>query len=235
MKTQAILRTAFLAICMASAFTIKAQPEAGTFSLIPKAGISSASLTNVPVILVEDPDITIKRSFFPGFYVGADFDYQVSDRMAVSAGLGYSFQGCTWRDYESPKVEIRDFKIKLGYLHLPLTASFYAFDDFAIHTGFQFSYLTHAKMQGSIYDHTFFDPLKDKTPAKIDEDIHDNLHHLDVSIPIAVSYEFDNNLIISAQYNVGITKINKKSFLVTEDMRNRAVMLTVGYKFALNP
>ena len=75
MKTQAILRTAFLAICMASAFTIKAQPEAGTFSLIPKAGISSASLTNVPVILVEDPDITITRSFFPGFSVGAAFAY----------------------------------------------------------------------------------------------------------------------------------------------------------------
>ena len=234
MKLHSILRTALFGICLASVFVGKAQPAAGTLSLIPRVGISSSSLTNVPVILVDDPDITIKRSFFPGFYAGADLDYQVSDRMAVSAGLGYSLQGCTWRDYESPKVEIKDFMIKLGYLHLPLTASFYAFDNFSIHTGFQFSYLTHAKMQGSIYDHVLFDATGDKTPAKIDENIRDDVHRFDVSVPVAVSYEFDNNLIISAQYNVGITKINKKSFLVTEDMRNRTVMLTIGYKFALN-
>ena len=234
MKLHSILRTALFAISLVFVFAVKAQPDAGTLSLIPKVGISSSSVTNIPVILVEDPDITIKRSFFPGSYIGADLDYQVSDRMAVSAGLAYSFQGCSWRDYESRNVDIKDVMIKLGYLHLPLTASFYAFDNFAIHTGFQFSYLTHAKMQGSIYDHALFDATVDKTPAKIDDNIRDYLHRLDISVPVAVSYEFDNHLIISAQFNIGITKINKKSFLVTEDMRNRSVMLTFGYKFALN-
>ena len=61
-------------------------------------------------------------------------------------------------------------------------------------------------------------------------DIKDECNTFDFSIPVGVSYEFDNHIVIDARYNIGITNINKGGDVTN---RNSVFLATVGYKFRL--
>ena len=55
----------------------------------------------------------------------------------------------------------------------------------------------------------------------------ENFNSVDFSIPVGVSYEF-NNVVLDARYNWGLTNVAKNA-----DNKNSVFQFTVGYKFAL--
>ncbi len=141
-----------------------------------------------------------------GLAAGAEFEYQASDIFSISAGAIYSMQGCKWGggSVDLPivgTVSTKSSKLNLSYINVPILANVYVVPGLAVKLGVQ---------PGFCVD-------KDGTNAK----------GVDLSIPVGLSYEF-NNVVIDGRYNLGVTKAFE-----TGDAKNSVFQVTLGYKFAL--
>jgi hypothetical protein len=153
--------------------------------------------------------------------------------------LTYGEQGSGYEDYEynysGAKVELKDLKVDLDYLNIPVVANYYLFRGFAVKAGVQFGFLTTAKIKGktitTINGSTTTTEMEDKKIGN--QDFKDTLEKFDLSIPMGISYEFKVPIVIDLRYNLGLTKVNKESVSGVKDYKNNVVSLTVGYKFAL--
>lgn len=134
-----------------------------------------------------------------GLVAGAEFGYNMSEQFALTAGLLYTMQGAG-NDKNS------DYNLKLDYLNIPVLANYYVAPGFAIKAGLQPGFLMSAKMDG--------------------HDIKDGYSKFDLSIPLGLSYEF-NDFVIDGRYNLGLTKVDKDG---EDKVYNSVIMLTVGYK-----
>jgi len=227
-----------LTAMMLSWVGVSAQSEPGTFSLQPKIGITTAALTNMPDLDIVglDRDYKLKKDFFPGALIGAEAEYRMTPLFSVAAGLNFALQGGQWKDKAIGLTrdgirgiaEIKDTKIELGYVNLPIVANFYVIEGLALKTGVQFGLLTYAKSksEASVTINGITESEKEN------DDIMDECNKFDFSIPVGVSYEFSNNLVLDARYIFGLTKINKE---VEDfgDLKNRLLTITIGYKFDL--
>lgn len=222
-----------IAAMMVAAVSANAQFEPGTFSLQPKLGGTAAWLSNMPKIPLATGK-SLDKVPAAGMFIGVEAEYQLSNMFSVAAGVGYAQQGSGWEDYTEKagddKAELKDAKIELGYVNVPVVANLYLFKGFAVKTGVQFGFLTSAKMKGTIKatsgSQTVSMDLEDS-----DGSFKDSCEKLDISIPIGVSYQFKVPITIDMRYNLGLTKVNKEK--VDKDYKNNVVQLTVGYKFAL--
>ena len=209
----------------------KAQNEVGEWSLKPFVGISSTRLTNMPNIPVVY-DIALKRDFLPGFEVGAEVGYQVTDRFCVTAGLGYALQGGKWKDFQlsdASNISIKNTKLMLGYVQLPVMAQVYLVEGLSLKAGVQLGLLTNARMTNRIsatIDGTSID-------EDMDESVMDDANKLDIAIPFGIAFEFENGFVLEARYKLGLSKVEKEDEDGRGHMRNHAFALTVGYKFSL--
>ena len=143
-----------------------------------------------------------------GFVGGAEFGYNINQQFAVTAGVLYTMQGA--------KNKIADANFNLDYLNIPVLANVYVAPGLAIKAGPQLGILMRAKQDGY--------------------DLKDWCNKVDFSIPVGLSYEFDD-FVIDARYNIGLTKINKEvtngGWTSHGSARNSVIMLTVGYKIPL--
>ena len=174
---------------------------------------------------------TIDRSFYAGALIGAEFEYQIAQPFSVAAGLNFAMQGCQWQDFEVKEgddyAKIKDLKMELNYLNLPIVANVYLFKGFAIKTGVQLGFLLSAKYKAN--NETKIGDLVHK--EEVSQDIKDDCKKFDVSIPIGISYQVPTiPIYIDGRYNLGLTKINKDGDV---NYKNQVFQLTVGYKFAL--
>jgi opacity protein-like surface antigen len=223
-----------IAAMMVAAVSANAQFEPGTFSIQPKVGGIVSKVSNMPNINLGQFDLgntTIDRSFYVGGLIGAEFEYQVAQPFSLAAGVNFAMQGCQWDDFEykvgDNTLKLKDTKMELTYLNVPVVANFYLFKGFAIKAGVQVGFLTSAKMKMSsevkIGDQT--------TKSTQDTDIKDGCKKVDFSIPMGVSYQVPTiPIYIDARYNLGLTNINKEG---DTNYKNQVFQLTVGYKFAL--
>lgn len=229
--------TAFI-VALLGAASAFAQPEAGTFTLTPKVGISAATAGNI-----YDRTYSLQTSSSPislnidglgrvGIVAGVEAGYQVSNRFAVTAGLLYSQQGTEvdgGLKYENSSFDDKS-QLALDYLNIPILANVYLFKGFAVKAGIQPGILLSAKNK------------IDKTATGIfanvdkheDVDVKDHCNTIDFSIPVGISYEF-YNVIIDARYNIGVTNIAKDKFLESGEKNgsNGVFQLTIGYKISL--
>ena len=218
------------AVVMMTALSINAQGrfEPGTFTLQPRVGLTGSYITNIPSIRM--PGIgRIEHDATGGFFAGVDAAYQVNDWFEVAAGVNWAQAGSGWKDtdfnVDGVSMKVRDLKIKTSYINVPVTANFYILDGFALKTGVQFGYLTSANLKG--------DFITDGVTEKLDESSKDDFNKFDLSIPVGLSYEFDNHIVLDARYNIGLTKVNKDTDPDYKDGRSNSFVLTVGYKFGL--
>ena len=218
------------AVALMTALSINAQGrfEPGTFSLQPRVGLTGSLITNMPSIRM--PGIgKIEHDATAGFMAGIDAAYQVNNWFEVAAGVNWAQAGSGWKDtdfnVDGVSMKVRDLKIKTSYINVPVTANFYILDGFALKTGVQFGYLTSANLKG--------DFITDGVTEKLDESSKDDFNKFDLSIPVGLSYEFDNHIVLDARYNIGLTKVNKDTDPDYKDGRNLSFVLTVGYKFGL--
>lgn len=223
-----------IAALLVATVSANAQFEAGTFSLQPKIGGVISKVSNMPDIKIPTAagvSLDADKSFYAGALIGVEAEYQLADMFSLAAGLNFAMQGCQWEDSElkigGESLKLKDNKIQLNYLNLPIVANVYLFKGFAVKTGVQLGFLLSAKqkldMTGSIGGSS--------ATVKYDEDVKDQCKKFDVSIPIGVSYQVPTvPVYIDARYNLGLTKIVKD---IDESVKNQVFQLTVGYKFAL--
>lgn len=226
------MKKLFLVITLlVAAMSANAQLEPGKFSIQPKAGATISWLTDMPSLGI---------GYFPdripivGAILGAEAEYQLAEKFSLAAGINYAQQGCGWSDYSyqigNNKAELKDAKIQLGYVNVPITANYYLFKGFAVKAGVQFGFLTSAKTKGTLT--TEYNGAKSSTDLD-SKDFKDECKSLDISIPVGISYEFNVPVVIDLRYNIGLTKVNKESIDGHKDFKNNVIQLTVGYKLAL--
>lgn len=215
----------FIASLIIASVSVNAQSKVkpGTWSIQPKAGVTIASITNM------DYDTKISGAVgkaeyqtYVGATIGGEVEYQIDNRFSVAAGVGYIMQGKQYDDYEYLGVKEKDQKYELGYINVPVVANYYLFKGFAVKAGVQFAFLTNAKAKGTVISGNV------ETTGSVD--IKDACNKFDFSIPVGVSYEFDNHIVIDARYNIGITNVNKEGNV---NCKNSVFLATVGYKFRL--
>lgn len=172
-----------------------AQHKVGSVTIQPKVGMNIASLTKA-----DGADSRI------GLAVGAEAEYQIEDRISLSAGLLYSMQGATASE------DGVDETIKLDYINIPILANIYVTKGLALKVGVQPGFNVTHKYK------------VEKGSASASDDI-DGVKSFDFSIPVGASYEF-SNLVLDARYNWGLTKVFKDA-----NSKNSVFQITLGYKF----
>lgn len=185
-----------MAVVMLASVASYAQYAVGTFTLQPKIGMNVASLTKCDGC---DPRI--------GLAAGVEAEYQATDIFSVSAGLIYSMQG------NKAKEEGVTLTTKLDYINIPILANVYVTKGLAVKLGVQpaFNVSDKQKLSGG----------KASVEA---EDV--GAESFDFSIPVGLSYEF-NNVVIDARYNFGVTNIadggdaKNSVFQFTSSLSNR--------------
>ena len=228
-----------IAAMMVAAVSANAQFEPGTLSIQPKIGGNISWLSNTPNLPlgdVDDREIELKKSPIVGALIGAEAEYQLTNMFSLAAGLNFAMQGSGWKDYDEKigdvKYEIKDTKLNLYYINVPVVANVYLFKGFAVKAGVQVGFLVKANRELSA---TVKDENNDwNMSTKYDESFTSECKKVDVAIPMGVSYQVPTiPIVIDARYNLGLTKVNKESEEGYKDFKNNVIQLTVGYKFAL--
>ena len=114
-----------MAVALITATSMFAQPEAGTFTLQPSAGVAIATLSG---------DGTKAKVGFQGRFEGA---YQMTDAFAVSVGLGCSQYGA--------KEDGTNTKKNLAYITVPVLANYYLVNGLAVKTGVEVGFKSSAE------------------------------------------------------------------------------------------
>ena len=201
MKKLLLIAAIFLA--STSAF---AQHEPGSLTIQPRIGFSGADFNNT--------DDTKARV---GLIVGPEFEYYLSNKFSLAAGINYSQQGS---EFESPINVLNlmdDITFKNDYITVPIVANVYLFKGFALKAGIQPGYNISSKYSAKI----------NGSEKSVDSE---DVKSFDFSIPVGLSYEF-MNFVLDARYTFGLTKVFEDSYNL--DSKNLTFQVTLGYKFTL--
>ena len=227
-------RIAFLLTVLTASLLAQAQPSAGSFSLIPRLGVNFANMTNDEVVVdLMQQEHTLKSRIKPGLMVGFDAEYQATSDLFMSLGLQYSRQGSRFPDFERKDGELvegySDWHTDLDYLNVPLLFGYRIAKGFSVKAGLQLGLLLGGKEKMSYTDITILDggTRKQGNAVPLETDVKDVYKSVDLSIPLALSYEFEN-VILDARYNFGLSRIHQLDVVKS---RNSVIQLSVGHRF----
>ena len=205
----------FAAAVLMCSLTAFAQTKEGTFSIQPKAGINISNLSNKDNAKVK-----------VGFTAGAEAEYQLTKQLSLSAGALFSMQGAksttVFREVDNTTKEIREVDIKntmeFDYINVPILANYYIIEGLAVKLGIQpgFNIIAKRKRTDGV-----------EKESKNLSDLGVDVRKVDISIPIGVSYEF-NDFVVDARFNLGLTEV---ADLVKS--KNRVFQITFGYQIDL--
>ena len=205
----------FAAAVLMCSLTAFAQSKEGTFSIQPKAGINISNLSNKDNAKVK-----------VGFTAGAEAEYQLTKQLSLSAGALFSMQGAksttVFREVDNTTKEIREVDIKntmeFDYINVPILANYYIIEGLAVKLGIQpgFNIIAKRKRTDGV-----------EKESKNLSDLGVDVRKVDISIPIGVSYEF-NDFVVDARFNLGLTEV---ADLVKS--KNRVFQITFGYQIDL--
>ena len=187
----------FLAVMAVASMGAYAQHAVGSITLQPKVALNIANLTDNGK---SDPRW--------GLAAGAEVEYTLTNMFSLAGGILYSMQGAT------DELGGADITWKYDYLNLPMVANVYVAKNLALKTGVQFGFNMSHKQ-------------KSETSAGSGELDVPNFKSFDFSIPLGISYEYEN-VVLDARYNLGLTKVADHS-----DSKNSVFQITLGYRFDL--
>ncbi|MDD3108583.1 MAG: porin family protein [Alistipes sp.] len=144
-----------------------------------------------------------------GLTAGVFADYRLNGWFGVSADLLFSREGAKWSSDNSSMTQ------KCNYLNLPILANFFIMEDMAFKVGIQPGV-----------------NLSDKIKIKADGHEITNSNTGDFkafafAIPVGLSYEFADKIMVDARYNIGVSSILNEN----KEVRTNGFALTVGYRF----
>ena len=224
-----IITLAFLSAISLASF---AQSKAGTWSVIPHVGVSIASLTHQSggIEVGDNQSQELKPQARPGFTGGVDVMYQAYDNVGLSIGLSYVQAGCKYKDVDDNGVTWHDHYDRMDYISVPLVAHSYIAPGLSINVGVAPSFLIYGKYHAGMlsYDLDADGHRTNVQEGVIDIDTKKGLRNFTLSIPVGVSYEYEN-VVLDARYNVGVLNAYKYGL----SARNKVFEVSVGYKFDL--
>lgn len=215
---------------------LHAQRPVGSFSFIPRAGLSIANLTGNEICYRNGETDAKKSSRYNArFAGGVDVEYQVLPLTSISLGAYYAQQGCRFPDFEPLRegflpldniMVTSHFREKLDYVQVPLMINQYITTGLAVKVGVQMGLLTSAQ---TTYDETTITKKKDGTEEignkeHYDIDMKETLNKMDISIPVGFSYEYER-VVLDLRYNIGLKNIYKENL----SEKNKSFTITVGY------
>jgi hypothetical protein len=217
-----------------------AQSRIGTFSIIPRAGVSITKVRHDSgITYATDNSVkTAEPKYRTGGTAGVDLQYQFDDRAAVSLGVFYAREGSKYEDTtlgdNGPGTYqmYEDWRMNLDYINVPLLAHYYVAKGLSVEAGAQAGFLVSKKIKGKMRTVTVSENNSysyDSQSTKFDTDLN-VLRTFEVAIPVGVSYEYEN-VVLDARYVFGVTKLAKKE--LDSDAKNAGFYITAGYKFDL--
>lgn len=174
--------------------------------------------------------VEVKPHALLGFVGGADVMYQASDAVGLSAGLSFVQAGCKLEDYTDEHTIGYDRYLRINYVTMPILIHSYLLPGFSVKAGIEPTLLVSAK-SNEIQQSFEVDKEGKKSNFHEDEftiDMKNGMRKFGLSIPIGVSYEYEN-VVLGALYHVGVFNIYKKG----DSSRNSVFEVSVGYKLNL--
>ena len=152
-----------------------------------------------------------------------------ANMVGVAAGLSYGVQGTGWKDFQQGVEKMKNPRVELEYIQVPILANVYVTKGLALKAGVQFGFLVDSNVKMT-YDSKIME--RDATmDASIE--MKNDFNKFDLSIPVGVSYEFNSHWVLDARYHIGLTKLNKETLSNGKDWKNGMFLMSVGYKFDL--
>ncbi|MBO6297062.1 MAG: PorT family protein [Prevotella sp.] len=227
MKRVSILLYLFVAVVACNA-----QQPSGKFTVVPKVGVNISNLNSFKWTGSE----TLKPAsskMKAGMTIGAEVEYQATENVSVSGGLLYSMQGVGYDDFviQLGKKEfegVRNFRLNLQYVNMPLLVRRYLFKGFAVAAGVQPGILIDARAKSDVTEWSLDDDGKTIYGRQYDVDSKwdSTLRRFDLSIPVGLSYEWEK-VVIEARYNIGVIHVFRNDGFPS---RNGVMSFTVGYR-----
>ena len=205
-----------MAVVAMVSLTAFAQHEVGSIALKPLVGLTLANYTGCE----------LSTDMKAGLAVGMEAEYQATPFFSISAGAIYAMQGAKL------KVSPWEFKVgtvsaKVDYMNIPVLANVYVTKGLALKAGVQLGLNVNSKVDAKV-------DLIDNSYNLLDAK--DATESLAFSIPLGVSYEYED-FVIDARYNIGLTDVYKKDNVITnfalKGTKNSVIQITLGYKFDL--
>ena len=205
-----------MAVVAMMSLSVFAQHEVGSIALKPMVGLTLANYSGCE----------LSTDMKAGLAVGMEAEYQATPFFSITAGMLYAMQGA--------KLKVSAFGINAGtvsakndYVNIPLLANVYVMKGLALKAGVQLGLNVNSKIDAktSLTDGSYnLADVKDQTESMM------------FSIPLGVSYEYED-FVIDARYNIGLTDVYKKDNVITnfalKGTKNSVIQLTLGYKFDL--
>ena len=152
-------------LAVAASLGLKAQSEVNSFSLKPMVGVSSTEFYG------EDASGTKLRW---GFAAGVELEYQVSNKFSVSAIPMYGMGGA--------KIDGIDATWKNDKIMIPVLANYYIIRGMKISLGVQPGFVVKSSLSAKV------------NGMAVDVKAGDYTRSFDFSIPLGLSYEWENGL-----------------------------------------
>lgn len=204
-----------------------AQYEPGTWSIQPKVGVGFSQISNMEDVDMGSSKLDNQLTYAAS--TGVEFEYQASKMISVAAGLSYGVQGTGWKDFKQGDEKMKNPRVELEYIQVPIIANVYVTKGLALKAGVQFGFMVDSNVKMT-YDTKMMD--RDATmDASID--MKKDFKKFDLSIPVGISYEFNSHWVLDARYHIGLTKLNKETLSNGKDWKNSMFLMSVGYKFDL--
>ena len=204
-----------------------AQYEPGTWSIQPKVGVGFSQISNMEDVNMGSSKLDNQLTYAAS--TGVEFEYQASKMISVAAGLSYSVQGTGWKDFKQGDEKMKNPRVELEYIQVPIIANVYVTKGLALKAGVQFGFMVDSNVKMT-YDTKMMD--RDAT-MDTSIDMKKDFNKFDFSIPVGISYEFNNHFVLDARYHIGLTKLNKETLSNGKDWKNSMFLMSVGYKFDL--
>ena len=225
-------RIAILIVLVTSTLVSMAQNKLGTWSVIPHVGVSISSLLGGSGIyeIGIGQGTEVKTHALLGFVGGADVMYQASDAVSLSAGLSFVQAGCKLEDYTDDHTVVYDRYLRINYVSMPILVHNKLLPGFTVKVGIEPTCVFNANNH-EVYQLYSVDKDGKKTNSQEDTydfDIKNGMRKIGLSIPIGVSYEYEN-VVLGALYHVGVFNIYKEG----HSSRSSVIELSVGYKLNL--
>ena len=197
-----------IAALLMTTVTVMAQHDEDDVTIQPKIGMNVATLSDADKAIVN-------------YHLGVEAEFMITDNFSASLGVVLSNQGAKYN-----KTDVMpEYDIDLGYVQVPIMASYYVLPGLAIKAGVQPGFKTKAKakIDGQKVD---MDQMYGLYNRVTDEDF--KVNPIDLSIPVGISYEY-KNIVLDARYNWGVRSVMN----VGDSFYNRVFMVSLGYKFQL--
>ncbi|MGP1549532.1 MAG: porin family protein [Prevotella fusca] len=225
-------RIVVLVLLVASTLAVMAQSKSGAWSVTPHVGVSRSSMTgSVASYELADGELEkIKPHSLLGFVGGVDVMYKASDIVGISAGVSFVQAGCKYKDEERKGEAVHDRYMRMNYIAVPVLAHSYLTPRFSINAGIEPTFLIKANNheEYQTYDVDAEGKKSNFREFELDYDVKNAFRKFGLSIPIGVSYEYEN-VVLGALYHVGVFNVSKFG----DSSRNSILEVSVGYKFNL--